>query len=94
MVGRHTKEHLVIVENVLGKKIPDGVEVHHVNLVRHDNRNVDLVVCEDKTYHRLLHRRTHALKESGNPNWLKCTYCKKHDDPINISITNKKKTSH
>ena len=90
MVGRHTKEHLVIVEKVLGRKIPDNAEVHHANLIRHDNRNANLVLCEDRSYHRLLHRRTLALRTSGNPDWLKCTYCKKHDSPEKIAITNVK----
>ena len=67
MVGRHTKEHVAIVEQVIGKKLPSGSEVHHGNLIRHDNRNANLVLCEDRTYHRLLHRRTHALRATGNP---------------------------
>ena len=93
MVGRHTKEHLIVAEKALGKKIPAGAEVHHVNMIRHDNRNKNLVICENRKYHRLLHRRTKALMASGNPNFLKCVYCQTHDHPDNIAITNQSRGS-
>lgn len=71
-----TLEHLLVAERALGKSLPDGAQVHHVNGDRSDNRPANLVVCQDAAYHKLLHRRQRALKACGNANWHKCRYCK------------------
>lgn len=55
-------EHILKAEKALGKPLPSKVEVHHFNEIRNDNRNSNLVVCQDRAYHRLLHRRLRALK--------------------------------
>lgn len=78
-------EHVLKAEKALGKSLPAGVEVHHVNERRADNRNVNLVVCQDHAYHVLLHIRTRALKACGNANWRQCKYCKVWDDPANLT---------
>ena len=74
-------EHLVIAQRALGKPLPVGAVVHHVNGVRHGNHNTNLVICQDQAYHSLLHRRMHALTACGNPHWLRCVYCKQYGDP-------------
>lgn len=84
--GVSKREHVRIAELALGHELPAGAVVHHHNQVRIDNRNRNLVVCQDETYHRLLHVRTVALKACGNPNWRRCYYCKQHDDPINLRV--------
>jgi hypothetical protein len=61
-------EHRVIVARVLGHPIPAGVEIHHVNGDRRDNRHSNLVVCQDKAYHKLLHVRARIKAAGGNPN--------------------------
>lgn len=76
--------HIRIAETALGKPLPDGAEVHHVDGDRLNNDRSNLVVCQDNAYHKLLHIRTRALKACGNPNWRKCTYCQEYDAPENL----------
>lgn len=73
-----TMEHIVIVERAIGRKLPAGAEVHHVNGNGRDNRPSNLVVCQDKAYHKLLHRRLRIVKAGGNPNTQRiCGECQK-----------------
>ena len=60
--GRRTYEHIVVAEKALGKPLPKGARVHHVNLDTHDNRRRNLVICPDEAYHQLLHKR---MRERG-----------------------------
>ena len=76
----------LVVERALGKYLPNKAIVHHINKIRDDDWPKNLVVCEDKAYHNLLHRRQRALKECGHANWLKCPFCKQYDDPKNLII--------
>ena len=86
--GLHVLEHIFVfvAEKALGKKLPKGAVVHHANEDRSDNRNSNLVICPNNEYHRLIHRRLEAFKACSNPNWIKCGYCHKHDDPNNLYI--------
>lgn len=77
--------HVRVVEAVLGRTLPRGVEVHHVNEITSDNRHENLVVCQDRQYHMTLHARQRALDACGNANWKKCRHCKVYDDPANMS---------
>lgn len=70
-------EHVIIAERALGRYLPDGVEVHHVNSDGRDNRPTNLVICQDRAYHKLLHVRTRVLKAGGNPNTERvCSICR------------------
>lgn len=86
---KYLYEHILIAERALGRDLPIGAEVHHVDGVRHHNSNENLVICPDHAYHRLLHQRQDALTACGNAHWRKCNYCKKHDDPTRLVITEK-----
>lgn len=89
--GVETLEHRLIAERALGKPLPKGVEVHHVDLARGSKDPGALVICPDRAYHRLLHQRADAMEACGNPSWLKCVYCKTYDAPEAMSFyTNKK----
>jgi hypothetical protein len=78
-------EHIVIAERALGRPILPPIEVHHVDENKGNNANNNLVICPDKAYHQMLHRHMKALQACGNSEWLHCTYCKKYDDPKNLS---------
>lgn len=77
-------EHRLLAEKALGKQLPDFAPVHHFNGEKSLNENGNLVVCQDNTYHRLLHVRYRALIACGNAHWRKCSFCKEHDDPSNM----------
>jgi hypothetical protein len=74
--GKPRLRHIAIAEAALGKPLPDGAEVHHVNEITTDNRPENLVICENRAYHRCLHARTRVLMAGGNPDIEGlCTNC-------------------
>ena len=82
----YVTETVVIAEAVLGKRLPLGAEVHHDNGIRGDNRHENLVICEDRAYHMLLHRRQRALNACGHADWRVCGYCLQYDAPEKLYI--------
>lgn len=91
-IGIHKKrEHVAMAEKALGKPIPNGAEVHHVNGSKDSG---PLVICQDRSYHGFLHRRMRALKACGHASWRKCWICKKWDNPEKLSIRKNGRTAH
>lgn len=58
-------EHRLVVERAMGKELPKGAIVHHVNGDKSDNRPCNLVVCPDHRYHMLLHTRQRDFNYAG-----------------------------
>lgn len=79
-------EHVRVAEAVLGRVLPTGACVHHVDHDRTNNARSNLVICPSQAYHSLLHRRERALDACGHADWLKCAYCGKYDDPANLYV--------
>jgi hypothetical protein len=84
--GRSVLEHVLIAERALGRSLPKGVHVHHIDENRSNNAPSNLVICESQEYHQLLHRRAVALKLSGHAGWRKCYICQQYDDPARLRV--------
>lgn len=84
--GTQDWDHIIKAEKALGRTLPEGAEVHHVNFDRSDNSPGNLVICPSNRYHRLLHRRGNAYDACGDANYLKCGRCKRYDDPSKLTV--------
>lgn len=73
----YVREHILVAERALKKYLPHGAVVHHANGTRNDNRPDNLVICENESFHRLLHQRQRAYEATGNPEGVKCQRCKR-----------------
>ena len=75
-----------MAERVLGRTLSLENEVHHVNKVKHENKTNNLVICEDRAYHFLLHKRQRAVEAGFPATWMKCAFCKHYDAPGNLIL--------
>ncbi len=87
-------EHVLVAEKALGKRLPSGAIVHHVDKNPQNNAPANLVVCPSRAYHHLIHVRMRAVAACGNPNWRKCRICKRYDDPANLVISGSRRWHH
>lgn len=84
--GVRVFDHVRVAEMALGKPLPLGAVVHHVNEIKTDNTPTNLVICPDKAYHNLIHARMRAMDACGDPNKRPCRYCKKYDALENMRV--------
>ena len=75
-------DHIILAEKALGKPLPPKSQVHH-------HTPKQLVVCQDRAYHALLHQRQRAYEACGHANWRKCRFCKQYDDPLKMYVYDK-----
>lgn len=68
-------EHILVAEKALGKYLPPGAVVHHVDEDKSNNVPSNLVICEDDAYHQLLHSRMRAYAATGDANAKRCGDC-------------------
>jgi hypothetical protein len=55
---KYKMQHIILAEQALGKPLPKGAVVHHMNNNPKDNFTpFNLIVCPDQAYHLLLHKR-------------------------------------
>lgn len=74
--GDYKLEHIVIAERALGKPLPEGAVVHHVDRDGTNNNTKslwNLIVCPDQGYHLLLHARARAFGYEPLRNGYKLT---------------------
>lgn len=89
--GKRVQQAVLIVERILGEPLPAGARVHHINEDESDDRNQNLVACQDQGLHNIIHGRLNALKACGNARWKPCRHCHKYSDP---TLLVKNGTSH
>lgn len=78
-------QSILIAEKALNKILPPKAEIHHSN--RKLNDDLNLIICQNRAYHSLLHQRMRALEVCCHADWRKCKYCHKYDDPENLYIS-------
>ena len=67
--------HRIRASKALGKPLPAGAEVHHVDGSK--NPNAPLVICQDSAYHNFLHYRMRIVRDGFDPNThRRCSRCK------------------
>lgn len=82
----HVLEHIIVIERVLGRFLPERHPIHHVDENKRNNAPSNLVVCESDAYHQLLHRRQRALAACGDANAHRCKFCKAYDRQDDIVV--------
>lgn len=80
------RDHIAKAEKALGRSLPRGAEVHHVDGVKWNNANSNLVICQDSAYHALLHMRARVVKAGGNPDAQK--WCHGCERPVDLAAFN------
>lgn len=78
--------HVLVAERALGKPLPSGAVVHHIDEDRSNDAASNLVICPNAAYHQLLHVRMRALNACGHADWRKCHICKQYDEPKNLKF--------
>ena len=67
--GRKVRGYQLVAEKALGRPVSWPHIVHH-------HTDTQLVICENQSYHSLLHVRTRVVAAGGNPNTdLFCAAC-------------------
>lgn len=76
--GVEDREHILVAEKALGRPLPRHAVVHHVDENKQNNSKNNLVICENRSYHKLLHQRM-SLREIGGDlrTQKRCYGCKK-----------------
>lgn len=62
-------EHRLVAKEMLGRRLVQSEEIHHINRDLSDNRPQNLIVCASKAEHKMHHRPVGSkLRRPGEPN--------------------------
>ena len=67
-------EHRIRAERALGRPLPPGAQVHHLDGTKQEG--APIAICQDASYHKLLHVRMKIRAAGGDPDldhW--CSRC-------------------
>ena len=64
----YVSEGRLVVEKAIGRYLKPTEVVHHLNGITDDNRNCNLVACQDQSYHIFLHWRSAGGLTKGGTN--------------------------
>jgi hypothetical protein len=78
--------HRLLAVKALNRLLKGEECVHHVDNDPGNNTPSNLVICPDKAYHALLHKRARALEACGHADWLYCYVCQGYSDPTDSDL--------
>ncbi len=81
----YVKSSILFAEKELGKPLPPKAVVHHAD---GNKLSFNLVICQDQSYHRLLHTRMNAYLKTGDAEKRPCAYCHEYDSLNNLVAKN------
>lgn len=68
--------HRLVAEKAIGRKLKSHEHVHHIDYNKKNNKNTNLIICNDRL-HKILHARTDAINAGFNPDeYSHCWKCK------------------
>jgi len=88
----YVKEHILVMEDMIGRFVVSPEEVHHIDRDRANNIPENLSLCKNNFEHKLLHRWMEAREACGHDDWRKCVYCKQWGAPETVRPHNSKKS--
>jgi hypothetical protein len=59
--GGRVREHVLVMESVLGRHLTKFEVVHHKNYIEDDNRKENLYLCRNRSHHDQVHSNTRYL---------------------------------
>lgn len=82
---------ILIAESILGRYISNKIHIHHIDENKSNDEHNNLIICENKEFHLMLHRRMRAYKATRDANKRFCTFCKNWDSLNNLKGMNDKR---